>query len=103
MQAVAPHWQPAHNCGRYGVHGRPHAACHAWRRVVKDTSSWTNKKELFEAEQASCCQLAEALAEVDRDGVRAKVQQASRECDEAQAACIRCVMQIAEPVWTSWV
>lgn len=57
--------------------------------VVKDTSSWNNKKELLEAEQASCEQLAAALAEVDEEGMRAKMQQASQERDEAQAALNR--------------
>ncbi|KAL4421732.1 hypothetical protein ABPG77_002348 [Micractinium sp. CCAP 211/92] len=56
------------------------------KRVVKDTSSWNNKKELLEAEHASCEQLAAALAEVDEEGMRAKMQQASQERDEAQAA-----------------
>ncbi|PSC74142.1 structural maintenance of chromosomes 2-1-like [Micractinium conductrix] len=57
------------------------------KRVVKDTSSWTNKKELVEAEQATCEQLAGALAEVDEAGMRAKVQRASQERDEAHAEC----------------
>ena len=60
------------------------------RRLVKDTSSWNNKKESLEAEQAACDQLAAALAEVDEEGMRAKVQRASQERDEAQAACTRC-------------
>lgn len=54
--------------------------------VVKNTSSWNNKKELLEAEQANCEQLAVALAEVDEEGMRAKMQQASQERDEAQSA-----------------
>lgn len=60
------------------------------RSVVKDTSSWNNKKELLEAEQASVAQLQAALAEVDEVGLRAKMQEASRERDEAAAACTRC-------------
>lgn len=58
--------------------------------VVKDTSSWNNKKELLETEQANCEQLAAGLAEVDEEGMRAKIQKASQERDEAQAACNRC-------------
>jgi hypothetical protein len=69
------------------------AACLPACRVVKDTSSWSNKKELLEAEQASCAQLAAALAEVDEEGMRAKMQRASQERDEAQAACTRWVRQ----------
>ena len=68
-----------------------HFCLHLSCRVVKDTSSWSNKKELLEAEQASCTQLAAALAEVDEEGMRAKMQQASQERDEAQAACTRWV------------
>lgn len=60
------------------------------RSVVKDTSSWTNKKELLEAEAASVEQLAASLAEVDEEGMRAKMQATSQERDEAQAALNRC-------------
>ena len=66
-------------------------ACLPACSVVKDTSSWSNKKELLEAEQANCAQLAAALAEVDEEGMRAKMQRASQERDEAQAACTRWV------------
>lgn len=58
--------------------------------MVKDTSTWNNKKELLEGEHASCEQLAAALTEVDEAGMRAKMQQASQERDEAQAALNRC-------------
>ncbi|PRW61562.1 structural maintenance of chromosomes 2-1 isoform A [Chlorella sorokiniana] len=54
--------------------------------LVKDTSSWNNKKEELAAEQANCEQLATSLAEVDEEGMRAKVKQASEERDAAQAA-----------------
>jgi hypothetical protein len=64
--------------------------CVCCRRVVRDTSSWTNKKESLEAEQASCSQLAAALEEVDEAGMRVRMQRASEERDEAQAACTRC-------------
>ena len=39
--------------------------------------------------QATCEQLAGALAEVDEAGMRAKVQRASQERDEAHAECNR--------------
>ena len=58
--------------------------------LVKDTSSWNNKKEELAAEQANCEQLAASLAEVDEEGMRAKVKQASEERDAAQAALNRC-------------
>ncbi len=61
------------------------------RRLVKETSSWNNKKEELAAEQASCEQLTASLAEVDEEGMRAKMKQASEERDAAQAALNRCV------------
>lgn len=62
---------------------------HCCYRVVRDTSSWNNKKEMLEAERANCSQLTVALAELDEDGMRSTVQRASLERDEAQAACNR--------------
>lgn len=60
------------------------------RRLVKETSSWNNKKEELAAEQASCEQVTASLAEVDEEGMRAKMKQASEERDAAQAALNRC-------------
>ncbi len=67
---------------------------YAWRyirrlphcRLVKDTSSWNNKKEMAEAEQASCDQLAASLAELDEEEMAARVQRATQERDAAQEA-----------------
>jgi hypothetical protein len=58
-------------------------------RVVKDTSAWNNKKELLEGESEAAAQLEAQLAELDEAGMRARVQSASQERDEAQAACTR--------------
>lgn len=57
--------------------------------MVKDTSAWNNKKELLEGESEAAAQLEAQLAELDEAGMRARVQSASQERDEAQAACTR--------------
>lgn len=56
-------------------------------RLVKDTSNWTNKKELLESEQASTDQLAASLAELDAAGLAARLAAAVAQRDEAQATC----------------
>ena len=56
-------------------------------RLVKDSSAWDNKKETLEAEQAGCTQLAASLAELDEEGLQARVAHAREERDAAQAAC----------------
>lgn len=58
---------------------------------MKDTSSWNNKKELAEAEQANCDQLAAGLAELDEEEMAARVARATAERDAAQEAHDRCV------------
>lgn len=59
-------------------------------RLVQKTSAWSNKKEELAAEQGNCEQLVASLAEVDEEGMRAKVKQASEERDAASAALNRC-------------
>lgn len=69
-------------------------------RLVKDTSNWNNKKELAEAEQASCDQLQASLAELDEAEMAARVERATRERDEAQEAHDRQVEELLRGKWS---
>ena len=54
-------------------------------RLVKDTSSWNNKKESLESERSAEAQLRAALAELDEEGMAARVRLAQEERDAAHA------------------
>jgi hypothetical protein len=61
------------------------------RRLVKDTSNWSNRKENLEAERAAAEQIRGSLAELEQEGLDAKVAAAARALEEAEAECTRCI------------
>ncbi len=63
-----------------------------WRtggRLVKDTSAWSNKREALEQEQAALQGVEAGLAELNEQGIAARIATAAAARDEAQADCAR--------------
>ena len=58
-------------------------------RLVKDTSAWSNKKEALETEQAALRGVEAGLAELDEQGIAARIAAAAAARDEAQAESTR--------------
>ncbi|DBA81803.1 hypothetical protein WJX77_004664 [Trebouxia sp. C0004] len=57
------------------------------KRLVKDTTAWTNKKENLEADQAACQQIEASIEELAQEGMEARLAAAQADSDQAQAAC----------------
>ncbi|KAL0051178.1 hypothetical protein WJX82_003135 [Trebouxia sp. C0006] len=57
------------------------------KRLVKDTTAWTNKKENLEADQAACQQIEASIEELAQEGMEARLGAAQADSDQAQAAC----------------
>lgn len=57
------------------------------KRLVKDTSSWENKRELLDVEAGNARQLAAGLAELDEEGLQGRIAAATAARDEAVAMC----------------
>ena len=58
-------------------------------RLVKDTSAWSNKKEALESEQAALRGVEAGLAELDEQGIAARIATAAAARDEAQTEFTR--------------
>ena len=58
-------------------------------RLVKDTSVWSNKREALDAEQAALRGVEGSLAELDEQGIAARIASAAAARDDAQAELAR--------------
>ena len=67
---------------------RPSALCQARCacRLVKDTSAWTNNRDVLAEDTAQCEQLRASVAELAADALQGRCQAADAEASTAQAA-----------------
>ena len=56
---------------------------------MKDTSAWSNKREALEQEQAALQGVEAGLAELDEQGIAARIATAAAARDKAQAELAR--------------
>ena len=80
--------------------GEASASC----RLVKDTTAWTNKKDVLAADTAQCEQLQASIAELAAEALQAKCQIADADAATAEAgleAAVAAVRPLSSthPMW----